>query len=58
VAAGWNGSGGAINTVEYSGWESDSRTVEMVLGLKRVGWNSSSSSSRAVNQGSRDSGLV
>jgi len=40
VAASQNSGGGAINTVEYGGWESNSRTVKAVLGLKQVGWNS------------------
>jgi len=40
VVASWNGSGGAIKTVEYGGWESNSRTVKTLLGLEQVGWNS------------------
>ena len=40
MAVSWNGGGGAIETVEYGGWESNSRIVKTELGLEQVGWNS------------------
>jgi len=36
-AASRNSGGGAIKTVGYSGWESSSRIVKIVLGLGQVG---------------------
>jgi len=39
-AASQNGGGGAIKTVEYNGWESNSRIVKTALGLEQVGRNS------------------
>ena len=36
-AASRNGGGGAIETVGYGGWESNSRAVKAVLGLEQVG---------------------
>ena len=39
-AASRNSGGGAIETVGYSGRESNSRTVKIALGLEQVGQNS------------------
>ena len=40
MAASRNGGSGAIETVEYGGWESNSRAVKTALGLEQVGRNS------------------
>jgi len=40
VATSRNGVGGAIETVEYDGRESNSKTVRTALGLEQVGRNS------------------
>ena len=35
-----NSGGEAVEMVEYSGWESNSRIVKIALGLEQVSWNS------------------